>query len=155
MGKPVDLVELWRGGLLESVHQGHAVICDRSGQIIDAWGDPDMVIFPRSSCKMLQALPLMESGAADAFGLTDEQLALACASHDAANIHTSRVRDWIDTLGFTDADFRCGPQVPGDIPARNASAICAATPASLGSPATFTVSYSQVHRISSSPVPWR
>ncbi len=120
MGKPVTLVELWRGGMLESAHQGHAVICDGSGQIIEAWGDPDTVIFPRSSCKMIQALPLLESGAADAFGLNDEQLALACASHSAAAVHTTLVRNWIATLGFTDSDFRCGPAAPADIDARNA-----------------------------------
>ena len=60
------MVELWRGGLLENTHLGHAVICDGTGRIVEAWGDPGRVIFPRSSCKMLQALPLVESGAADA-----------------------------------------------------------------------------------------
>ncbi len=119
MGNPVTLVELWRGGIFESAHQGHAVICDGSGQIIDAWGDPEMVIFPRSSCKMVQALPLVESGAADAFGLTGAHLALACASHSAAKIHTDTVREWIATLGYSDADFRCGPAMPADIDARN------------------------------------
>ncbi|WP_377510376.1 asparaginase [Octadecabacter sp. R77987] len=119
MGNPVTLVELWRGGIFESAHQGHAVICDGSGQIIDAWGDPDMVIFPRSSCKMVQALPLIESGAADAFGLSDADLALACASHSAAHIHTDRVREWIAALDYSDADFRCGPAMPADIEARN------------------------------------
>ena len=58
-----ELIELWRGGLRESTHLGHAVICDGKG-IVEAWGDPGAVIFPRSSCKMIQALPLVESGAA-------------------------------------------------------------------------------------------
>ncbi len=57
------LAELWRGGVLESTHLGHIVICDTSG-IIEAWGNPSAVIFPRSSCKMIQALPLIETGAA-------------------------------------------------------------------------------------------
>ena len=61
------MIELWRGGMLESRHLGHAVICDARG-IVEAWGDPEAVIFPRSSCKMLQALPLIESGAAAASG---------------------------------------------------------------------------------------
>lgn len=117
MGGPVDLVEIWRGDLLESVHRGHAVVCDDSGQILQAWGDPEAVIYPRSSCKMVQALPLLESGAGA--HLTDEQLALACASHNGAAIHTTRVNAWLDDLGLTDADFRCGPQMPADIPARD------------------------------------
>ncbi|SEN16397.1 asparaginase [Loktanella fryxellensis] len=117
---PVDLVEVWRGDILESMHQGHAVICGADGQIVDAWGDAGAVIYPRSSCKMIQALPLIESGAADAHGLGTRQLALACASHQGARIHTDPVQDWLDTLGLQDADFRCGPQWPADVPARNA-----------------------------------
>ena len=81
-----EMVELWRGGLLESTHRGHAVICDEAGQIVQAWGDPGRIIFPRSSAKMMQALPLIESGAADAFGLTEAQLALACACVSRADL---------------------------------------------------------------------
>ena len=66
MTNPVVMSEIWRGGLLESLHMGHAVICDANGEIVQAWGDPDAVILPRSSAKMIQALPLIESGAADA-----------------------------------------------------------------------------------------
>ena len=69
------MVELWRGGLLESTHSGHAVIWGPDG-IEDSWGDPAAVIFPRSSCKMIQALPLIETGAADALGLTPAHLAM-------------------------------------------------------------------------------
>lgn len=119
MSGPVDLVEVWRGDILESVHQGHAVVCGPDGEVIEAWGDAEAVIFPRSSCKMIQALPLIESGAADAHGLGVAQLALSCASHQGAHIHTDRVQVWLDTLGLSDSDFRCGPQWPGDIPARN------------------------------------
>jgi L-asparaginase II len=65
MSAPQPMVELWRGGLLESAHAGHAVIWGPGG-IEATWGDPSTVIFPRSSCKMIQALPLIETGAADA-----------------------------------------------------------------------------------------
>ena len=116
MANPVNLVEIWRNDLLESLHQGHAVVCDAQGEIVQAWGDPSAVIFPRSSCKMIQALPLLESGAgAD---LTTEQLALSCASHQGAAIHTDRVALWLKDLGLSDDDFRCGPQTPGDRDAR-------------------------------------
>jgi L-asparaginase II len=108
------MAEIWRAELLESLHLGHAVICDDTGQIVRAWGDPDAVIYPRSSAKMIQALPLLRSGAADAVGLTSHHLALACASHDAAAIHTDRVRAWLKDLDLTDDAFRCGPQNPGN-----------------------------------------
>ncbi len=120
MSNSVALAEVWRGPFMESVHRGHAVVCDDSGQIVHAWGDPQAVVLPRSSSKMIQALPLIESGAADAFGLGTEQLALACASHNGAAIHTDRVAKWLDHLGLSDDDFRCGPQEPDDREARNA-----------------------------------
>lgn len=119
MGAAVELVEVWRGPFLESTHRGHAVICDDSGQIVQAWGDPDAVVLPRSSSKMLQALPLITSGAAAAFRLSPAQLALACASHNAAAIHVDAVRDWLAHLGKNDEDFCCGPQEPRDIAIRD------------------------------------
>lgn len=119
MAAAVPMVELWRGGMRESVHSGHAVICDASGGIVEAWGDPAAVIFPRSSCKMLQALPLLESGAAEAHGLTDRQVALACASHEGAAIHTEAVTRWLADLGLSDGDLRCGAHEPYDKAERN------------------------------------
>lgn len=114
MSDPENLCEVWRGDMLESIHAGHAVICDDAGQIVRAWGDPAALIYPRSSCKMIQALPLVESGAAAAFDLKSEHLALSCASHQGAPIHTDRVGAWLDHIGLGDDDFRCGPQEPRD-----------------------------------------
>jgi len=122
MAKPMDLVEVWRGSLLECLHQGHAVVCDDTGQIVESWGDPTTLIYPRSSCKMVQALPLVESGAAA--NLSDAHLALASASHSAAAIHTDLVGQWISDLGFDDDAFRCGPAMPMDKDARE-DLICA------------------------------
>ena len=113
----VPMVEVWRGNIPESHHRGHAVICDAKGEIRAAWGDPEAVILPRSSCKMLQALPLVESGAAD--GLSSERLALACASHNGAAMHVERVARWLADLGIGEPDLRCGPQVPDDAAERN------------------------------------
>ncbi|WP_227286436.1 asparaginase [Boseongicola sp. H5] len=113
------LVEVWRGPFRESLHRGHAVIWDAGGDIVAAWGDPDAVILPRSSCKMVQALPLVESGAAEAYGLTDAQLALACASHQGAHVHTDMVAAWLADLGLSEEALRCGPQMPNDRDARN------------------------------------
>lgn len=119
MSKPVDLVELWRGGRLESVHQGHAVVVDQTGDIVQSWGNPEHTTYARSSAKMLQALPMVESGVADRFGLTTAQLALSCASHSGAAIHTNPVQRWLKDLELDDEAFRCGPQWPADLPARN------------------------------------
>ena len=109
----VPMAELWRGGVLESTHLGHAVICDAQG-IVAQHGNPQAVIFPRSSCKMIQALPLIESGAADARGLSAHHLALACASHQGAALHTELTGRWIADLGLSESDLRCGAHEPFD-----------------------------------------
>ena len=109
-----ELVEVWRGDILESTHRGHAVVCRADGEIVAQWGAPEAIIYPRSSCKMLQALPLIESGAADAAGLGSEQLALSCASHQGALLHTERVENWLKNLGLGEPDLRCGTQFPQD-----------------------------------------
>ncbi|WP_375259863.1 asparaginase [Citreimonas sp.] len=111
---PHPLVEVHRGPLAESVHAGHAVICDAGGAVQQAWGDADAVVLPRSSAKMIQALPLVASGAADAFGLNRRQLALACASHQGAPIHVDAVNAWLAGLGLDDDALRCGAQVSRD-----------------------------------------
>ncbi len=118
-----DLIELWRGDLKESVHCGHAVICDSHG-IVEAWGRASKVVYPRSSCKMIQALPLVESGAAEAFGLTPRHLALACASHQGTPMHTGIVAEWLQRIGCAEPDLRCGAHLPTD-PAERQRMICA------------------------------
>ena len=116
MTEPACLTEVWRGDFLESRHRGHAVVCDADGEVRAAWGDPDTVILPRSSAKMLQALPLVECAGDGA--LSDERIALACASHSGAAMHTEAVAAWLAAMGLDEADLRCGPQVPDDRPAR-------------------------------------
>ncbi|SDZ06239.1 asparaginase [Jannaschia faecimaris] len=106
----VDLVQVIRGDMVESVHRGHAVICDESGEVIEAWGNPSAMIYPRSSCKMVQALPLLESGAGA--HLTTAQLALCCASHEGQTEHTSAVDAWLRDIEMSDADLRCGSHMP-------------------------------------------
>ncbi len=117
---PAPMAEIWRGPMAESLHLGHAVICGQGGEVIEAWGDADVQVYPRSSCKMIQGLPLVESGAADAAGLGPEQLALACASHNGAAIHTQRVEKWVTALGLGEGDFRCGSHMPDDKEAAHA-----------------------------------
>ena len=107
------MVELWRGGRLESQHAGHAVIWGEGG-MVEAWGNPAAIIYPRSSCKMIQALPLVESGAADAAGLSDRHLALSCASHEGAALHVEATGRWLAGLGLSESDLRCGAHEPYD-----------------------------------------
>ena len=112
------LAEIWRGPVLECVHRGAAVVCRPDGEVVAEWGDVGRRILPRSSCKMLQALPLVESGAADAAGLDERHLALACASHNGAAIHTDLAASWLADLGIAQDALRCGPQIPNDRSAR-------------------------------------
>ena len=119
MTKPVVLSEVWRGNFLESVHYGHAVICASDGRVLKSWGNPSEIVLPRSSIKMVQAIPLITSGAADHFNLRPEHLALACASHQGAKIHTASVTKWLDCIGKKEIDLRCGPQFPNDSETRN------------------------------------
>ena len=86
------LVELRRGGHVESRHAGALAVADADGAVLASLGDIDRPIFPRSAVKALQALPLVASGAADRLGLNDEELALACASHGGDQEHRARDR---------------------------------------------------------------
>jgi L-asparaginase II len=106
------LVDVTRGPLTESVHRGSAAVVAADGRVIAAWGNVDQPVFPRSAIKFLQALPLVESGAADAYGVTDEELVVACASHNAEPRHLSVVRAWLERLGMSEDDLHCGPHVP-------------------------------------------
>jgi L-asparaginase II len=103
------LVEVTRGELVESVHRGAVAIADASGALRFSLGDVESPIYPRSSLKPIQALPLVESGAADAFGLGEEELALACASHSGEPMHTERVTAWLKRIGCQESDLACGP----------------------------------------------
>ena len=113
----VELVRVIRGDRVESVHMGHAVICDGTGAVVEAWGEPSATIYPRSSCKMIQALPLLESGAGR--DLSTKQLALACASHQGQAEHTGAVSAWLSDMGLGEGDLRCGAHMPYSEVARN------------------------------------
>ncbi len=112
MGEAVAMAEIWRGPFLESTHLGHAVVCDAGGEILHAWGNPDLLVLPRSSGKMIQALPLIESGAAAAYELKAPHLALACASHSGERFHVKRVTNWLAHIGLPETCLHCGPTPP-------------------------------------------
>jgi L-asparaginase II len=103
------LMEVTRGPLVESVHRGAVAVADATGRLVFALGDVETPVYPRSSLKPIQALPLIESGAADAFDLSSEEIALACASHSGEPMHTTRVAKWLERIGCSVADLACGP----------------------------------------------
>jgi len=105
-------IEVTRGGFVESRHRGACVVVDADGKILQSWGDVDALVYPRSSLKPIQALPLIESGAADHFDLSDEEIALACASHSSEAFHVARVTAWLQRVGLTVDDLECGVSEP-------------------------------------------
>jgi L-asparaginase II len=107
MTNPV-LVEITRGELVESVHRGAVAVCGADGRVVAALGDIESPVYSRSSLKPMQAMVLVESGAADAFGLSDEEIALACASHSGEPMHTTRVAAWLARIGLGERDLACG-----------------------------------------------
>ena len=111
MTNPV-LVEVTRGERVESVHRGAIAVCDADGGLRLAAGDVETAIYPRSSLKPIQAIPLIESGAASRFLLGSEEIALACASHSGEPQHTSRIAAWQEKIGCSVADLACGAHRP-------------------------------------------
>jgi len=113
------ICEVTRGTMVESRHRVHAMIRDASG-CLSVWGDPDLMFYPRSSIKFMQALPLVESGAADAKGISEQELALACASHSGAPDHVEAVAGWLTRMGLGADDLGCGAHMPYDEEAAHA-----------------------------------
>jgi L-asparaginase II len=114
------LIEATRGDLVESRHTGSAIAVDVQGKVVAAWGDPEQPVFGRSAIKPLQALPLVESGAAERFGLGDAELSIACGSHGGEPEHVRVVEAWLTRLGRSAADLECGSHLPVYEPAAHA-----------------------------------
>ena len=114
------LTRVWRGEHVESTHRGAWALVDSAGTVVDGVGAVDHPVFVRSSIKSLQALPLVETGAAERYGYGDDELALALASHDAEPCHTERVAALLGRLGLGGEHLQCGAQPPGSSEARRA-----------------------------------
>ena len=112
------LVQVWRGDAVESQHRGAWVVCDSSGTTIDGVGAWRAPVFTRSAVKSLQALPLLETGAAQRYAFTDAEVTLALSSHNGEPCHTEPVAALLARLGLSAADLQCGPQPPGDTEVR-------------------------------------
>lgn len=106
------LVEVTRGPIVESRHRGAVAVVDLKGKVQAAWGDIKQAVYPRSSVKVFQALPLVETGAADEFGFTDAELALACASHNGELRHAETAGGMLEKLSLSENDLECGSHWP-------------------------------------------
>ncbi|MER8548750.1 asparaginase [Mesorhizobium sp. M0684] len=111
MANPV-LVEVLRGPIVESAHRGAVAVFDADGKPVWEIGDTAQPVFPRSAVKAIQALPLVESGAADAYGFGDRELALACASHSGEPPHVELARAMLAKAGLDETALECGAHWP-------------------------------------------
>ncbi len=107
------LIECVRGPIAESAHRGAVAVWSAGGPVLTI-GDVARPVYPRSAIKALQTLPLVESGAADALGLSTEELAVACASHSGADYHVEAVRSLLAKAGLAESDLACGAHMPFD-----------------------------------------
>lgn len=114
------LVELWRGDMVECRHRGSVAVVDARGQILETHGEVDRPVYPRSAMKPLQALPLIECGAADALAVSDAELALACASHGGEPRHVDSVLSWLRRLDLAVDDLECGAHWPSHVDSQHA-----------------------------------
>lgn len=107
-----ELIEVTRGRLVESRHRGAVAVVDGRGRLLLRLGDVDAAVYPRSAVKVMQAIPLLTSGAADAFGFGDKELALACSSHNGEPMHTELAAKMLLSIGLSSTALECGAHRP-------------------------------------------
>src|ERR1051326_2359841 len=105
-------IESRRGSQVESRHRVSVAVCDHEGTLVAHSGDPGLVSYLRSAAKPFQAMPLVADGVVDRFGLTDRELALACASHNSEPEQLDGVRNFLSQIGCRESDLACGPHRP-------------------------------------------
>lgn len=125
------LAEMVRGNWVENLHRGAICVSRADGEILLATGDVDRAIFPRSAIKAMQALAIFQSGAAEKFELSDEAIALACASHNGEAGHVAGVQQTLSKLGLTASNLECGAHLPTNRNARKTLAGAAVLPTEL------------------------
>lgn len=116
MENHIPLVEATRGSIVESVHFGAAVVVDAGGKIVAQLGSPQTTAFLRSTAKPFQALPFVERGGVEQFGMSDRELAITCASHHGTDEHVAVIAALQERIGLQESDLLCGTHVPGDQP---------------------------------------
>jgi L-asparaginase II len=130
MSNPV-LVEVLRGGLVESRHRGAVAVVNADGATVLALGDVAQPVYPRSAVKPLQALPLIESGAADRYGFGDQEIALACASHGGEPAHVEVASRMLARAGLDAGALECGAHWPSHQTSAQALARSGGAPSAL------------------------
>jgi L-asparaginase II len=113
------LAKVYRGKAIESVHYGSVVVVDSKGKLIYSSGDPYFVTYLRSSAKPFQAIPLITSGAAKEFGLTQKEIAIISGSHNGEKTHTDTVKGILKKIGLSEKDLQCGVHIPHYYTANN------------------------------------
>lgn len=129
--KHTPLVEVTRGGIVESIHYGTFCIVDQRGKVLAQAGDPERMTYPRSSLKPFQVLPLLEHGGVAAYGLTTEEIAIMCGSHAGTALHQSVLEGLHRKIGITEADLACGIHWPSDAETRTAMKLAGLAPTQL------------------------
>ena len=109
---PPPFVQVLRGGLMESIHRGHMALVRPDGALIDSLGDPEFPTYLRSAAKPFQAIPVVELGVAEKFGLTVEELALMCGSVSGQDFHVAAVASVLDKIGLDESYLNCGVHRP-------------------------------------------
>ncbi|PBC24144.1 MULTISPECIES: asparaginase [unclassified Mesorhizobium] len=130
MANPV-LIEVLRGAIVESAHRGAVAVFDADGKPVLEIGDTSKPVFPRSAVKAIQALPLVETGAADAYGFGNRELALACASHSGEPEHVELARSMLARAGLDGSALECGAHWPSSHAAEIALARAGGSPNAL------------------------
>ncbi|MCY7375932.1 MAG: asparaginase, partial [Pyrinomonadaceae bacterium] len=108
------LAQVIRGETVESIHRGHLIVVDGAGETFFSLGNPETVTFWRSSAKAFQAIPFLTNGAAERFGYTEREIALACGSHSGEAMHTETAAEMLAKIGLSETDLRCGAHLPFD-----------------------------------------
>ncbi|MBC7796739.1 MAG: asparaginase [Pyrinomonadaceae bacterium] len=109
------LIEVWRGETVESIHRGHLMVVNGDGETVCELGEPETVTFLRSSAKPFQTVSFLLSGAAERFGFSMREIALACGSHNGENLHVETSAKMLQKIGLSERDLRCGAHEPFNV----------------------------------------
>lgn len=112
MAPHVPLIELTRGGTLESRHAGAIAVADLHGRLLASAGDAQWPAFTRSTIKAFQALPFVQAGGPAHFGFSLQQVALLCASHSGEPQHVEQVQGMLESAGLQRRQLQCGCHAP-------------------------------------------
>lgn len=113
-GTAQPLFEVTRGRIIESVHYGSIAIVDSNGKLISSYGDPNAVVFLRSSAKPFQVIPFVEHGGVEHYGFTPRELSISCASHEGSDLHVQTIEEMQKKIGLEESHLQCGTHLPGD-----------------------------------------